>query len=255
MNAILIDITKCTGCEKCVEACNKSNNNEKEIRFPKLSDEGLSARRFTSLVKLSSDHFAKKQCFHCMKPACEEACLVGAIKKTELGPVVYDASKCIGCRYCMLACPVGIPKYEWDKQIPYMKKCNMCYERQVEGKTPACVEACPQKAAMFGNYSDLLDKAKQTISQNPDKYINHVYGEKELGGTSVLYISDVPLDALGFPEKVGDRSIHSYTWPVLSKTPILAAGVCSFLSGTLWIVNRRMKLQSKDQGDSGSTPE
>ena len=249
MNAILIDITKCTGCEKCVDACNKSNKEEPKIEYSNLSRDGLSGRQLTSIVSVSKDRFAKKQCLHCEKPACEEACLVGAIEKTETGAVIYDKTKCIGCRYCMLACPVGIPRYEWDKKLPYMKKCNMCYERQVDGLKPACVEACPNGVLTFGKRDELITKAGKIIAGN-QKYINHIYGEKDLGGTSVMYITDVPLEPLGWPEKIGDRSIHSYTWPVLSKTPFLALGVCSFLTGTLWVVNRRMKLEGKDKTDS-----
>lgn len=247
MKAMLIDITKCSGCEQCIAACKKSNSLEPELPIARHSKDGLSSRKLTSIVQVEENRFAKKMCLHCLQPACVDACLVGAMQKTQEGAVIYDASKCIGCRYCMLACPVGIPRYEWDKKLPYVKKCEMCFSRQQDGKTPACVAACPTGACTFGERDQLIAQAKETIAQNPGKYINHIYGEKELGGTCVLYITDTPLKTLGWPENVGDRAINSYTWPILSKTPMLAGSVFAFLSSTCFIINRRMKIQAEKQ--------
>jgi len=244
MKAILIDVTRCTGCERCVEACNESNGLEPEIPARKQSRDGLSSRRLATIVALPERRFAKKQCVHCLHPGCVDACLVGAITKTKEGPVIYDPSKCIGCRYCMLACPLSIPRYEWDKKLPYMKKCDMCFDRLREGKVPACVEACPNQVCVFGERDDLLRQARERVAKAGGKYIDHVYGEEELGGTCVLYVSDKPLDAFGWPEKVGRRAIMSYTWPVMSKTPWLAGGVATFLVGTYAVIQRRMKLQA-----------
>lgn len=244
MNALLIDVTKCTGCEQCVDACRRANDLEPELPFTRMSSDGLSSRRLTSLVPLSRTRFAKKQCLHCLKPGCVDACLVGAITKTECGAVVYDPGKCIGCRYCMLACPMGIPRYEWDKLLPYMKKCSMCFERQEEGEIPACVAVCPHGALSFGERDVILSGAKQIVAAQPDVYLQHVYGEHEFGGTCVMYITDVSLEKLGWSDTVGNRSIHSYTWPVMAKTPFLAAGVLGL--GSLFIIRRRMKLEGQE---------
>ena len=251
MNGILIDITKCTGCETCVAACKKEHELEEDLAFSQLCGDGLSGRRLTGLTQVSENRFAKKQCLHCLVPACEEACLVGALKKTESGAVVYDADKCIGCRYCLLACPVGIPRYEWEKRLPYVQKCDMCAERQAEGLSPACVEACPEGVLLFGSRETLLETARKRIAEAPEKYLDRVYGETELGGTCVMYISDVDLDALGWPETVGDRTIHSYTWPVLSKTPYLGTTVALLLTGTYWVIKRRMELQKMEKETEG----
>jgi len=243
--AILIDITKCTGCEKCVEACDSDNDLNPVIPMTNAKEDGLSGNRFTSIVQLNWNHFAKKSCLHCADPGCVSACIAGAIEKTDLGPVVYDPDKCIGCRYCMLSCPVGIPRYEWDKTIPYIRKCDMCYDRLIEGKQPACVEACPNGVLTFGNRSDLLKQAKKTIKQNPEIYLDIVYGEYDFGGTSVLYISDKKLDKLGFETKMSSLAISDYTWPIISKTPILGFSVALLLTGTNFIINRRIKLQKE----------
>ncbi len=243
--AILVDITKCTGCEKCVDACIEDNNLDPKLPVKNAKNDDLSGNRFTSLVQLTEDRFVKKNCLHCLDPGCVNACIAGALKKTDEGPVVYDPDQCIGCRYCMLACPAGIPRYEWDKAVPYVRKCDMCYDRVIKGKNPACVEACPNNALTFGNRKELLKQAKKTISENLDKYIDHVYGEHEFAGTSVLYISDIKLDEFGWKTKMGSRSITDYTWPIISKTPILGGGVAAFLTGTMFIINRRMKIANE----------
>jgi len=243
--AILIDITKCTGCEKCVDACVEYNKLSPVLPVSNKKEDGLSGNRLTAIVQLTEDRFAKKSCLHCIDPGCVSACIAGAIKKTELGAVVYDPDICIGCRYCMLACPVGIPRYEWDKTLPYVKKCDMCYNRLLEGKQPVCVEACPNGVLTFGDRFELLKKAKETIKANPDKYIKHIYGEYEFGGTSVMYITDLKLGKLGWTTKMQDRSISDYTWPIISKTPFLGGGVLVFLSGMFFIINRRMKFENE----------
>jgi formate dehydrogenase iron-sulfur subunit len=244
MKAILVDVTKCTGCEQCVAACQKAHHLEPEIPVRKLSRDGLSSRRLTTVVALPAGGFAKKQCLHCLEPGCVDACLVGAIQKTSAGPVIYDRSKCIGCRYCMLACPVSIPRYEWEATIPYMQKCDFCQDRVTQGQSPICVGTCKNGALTFGDRDELLALAHATVRREPDKYLDHVYGEKELGGSSVLYITKEPLDVLGWPSQVGQRSLASFTWPVMSKTPVVAAGVATFLIGTHFIIKRRMEIEA-----------
>lgn len=244
--AILIDITKCVGCEKCVDACVSDNELNPVIPMLNAKSDGLSGNRFTSIVRLNWNHFAKKSCLHCEDPGCVSACIAGAIEKTDLGPVIYDPDKCIGCRYCMLSCPVGIPRYEWDKKLPYIRKCDMCYDRLIKGQKPACVEACPNGVLTFGNRNDLLKQAKNTIKKNPDKYLDVVYGENDFGGTAVLYISDKELDKLGFETKMSDTAISDFTWPIISKTPLLGFTVATLLTGTHFIINRRIKLQKEN---------
>jgi Fe-S-cluster-containing dehydrogenase component len=163
----------------------------------------------------------KTQCMHCQEPACASACFVKALEKTSQGPVVYHEDRCVGCRYCMVACPFNMTKFEWDKAIPAIKKCIFCYERQLAGQPPACVEACPAGTLTFGKRKDLLELAKSRIYQNPDQYVHHVYGEHEVGGTSWLYLSSVPFEDVGFRTDLGTMPYPELTKSFLSAVPLV----------------------------------
>jgi formate dehydrogenase iron-sulfur subunit len=252
MYGILIDVTKCTACEKCVHVCTEYNNLDviKAERDRAVTSDGLSANRLSTVLKVDEKRFARKSCMHCLEPSCVSACLVGGLTKSPEGPVLYDSDKCIGCRYCMLACPFHIPRYEWDKTVPFMVKCNMCVDRLARNVSPACVEACPEGALTFGNRDQLLKEAHQVIRKYPERYQNHIWGEKEFGGTSVVYISDVDLAKLGWPH-VEAASIPSLTEPLIHKTPFIALGVASCLLGLNWIVRRRNTLAERHGGKIG----
>jgi formate dehydrogenase iron-sulfur subunit len=244
--AILTDVTKCIGCEKCVEACVKVNNlgdykpgGERSIQ--EVGD-GLSAKRWTAVVSRPGEHFVRKQCRHCLDPACVSACPVGAMHKTAEGPVIYDAAKCMGCRYCMLACPFGIPRYEWDSTVPRVAKCTMCYPRLREGKLPACVEACPQEATIFGDRDELIAEAHKRLAAEPAKYVPHVYGEHEIGGTSVLYISDISLDFLNYKNPLPDQPVPDRTEVVMRQVPTVAVGMAALCGGVYWVIERRIRM-------------
>ncbi len=241
--AILTDTTRCTGCEECVKACKIANDLGKDVpRRWKQRIDDLSSTRYTTIVRRPGGHNVRQQCRHCLEPACVSACLVGALRKTPEGPVTYDPDKCMGCRYCMTACPYGIPRYDWEQPVPEVRKCNMCHDRLLQGEQPACVEACQQKATIFGPRDELLEEARRRIREAPDKYIDKVFGETEVGGTSVIYISDIPLDFLGCQPDLGDKPLPDRTWAALSKVPYLVGGVAGVMTGTWWIIGRRMKL-------------
>ena len=141
----------------------------------------------------------KRQCMHCLHPACVSACTVGALTKSADGPVVYNDKKCIGCRYCQYACPFGVPTYDWENPLGLIHKCQFCISRLDEGQSPACVAGCPTGALRFGRRNTLLAQAHAQIGTNPGRYVEQVYGEAEAGGTSVLYLSGVPFAAMGLP--------------------------------------------------------
>jgi Ni/Fe-hydrogenase subunit HybB-like protein/Fe-S-cluster-containing dehydrogenase component len=148
--------------------------------------------------------WVKINCMHCNHCACGSACIVGALRKEPNGAVTYDADKCIGCRYCMVACPFQLPAYSYDDVLtPQIFKCQFCFgNRTGPGKNnlPACVEACPREALTFGKRADLIALGHERIAKEPEKYIDHVYGEKELGGTSWMYVSSVPFEKIGLPK-------------------------------------------------------
>jgi formate dehydrogenase iron-sulfur subunit len=248
--AILTDVTKCIGCDECVDACQKINKLPKEKPWrwlKKITD--LSSSRWTTVETVTGDvgtRFVRRQCRHCLEPACVEACIVGALQKTPEGAVVYDKDICIGCRYCMIACPFEIPRYSWEETIPYVQKCHMCYERvKNEGKEPACIEACPTKATIFGEREDLLREAKKRIKADPDKYIDRIWGEKEIGGSSVLYISDVPLNLTDLKEPITDSTpMPKRTFKVLRHMPTVFAGMAVAMGGIYWVIERRQKMNS-----------
>lgn len=155
----------------------------------------------------------------CNDPACVAACLTKAMHKTEQGPVIWRGDKCMGCRYCMVSCPFDIPKFEYHSPNPKIVKCDMCFDRQQEGKLPACVENCPAEALMFGTRRELLAEAHKRIAENPDQYFDHIYGETEAGGTSFMYLSPVPFEELGFNTKIQRSSYPALTKGFLYSVP------------------------------------
>lgn len=242
--AILTDTTLCTGCEKCVAACKEVNRlGPDRPRRWQLRIDDLSATRFTTVVR-HDGQFVREQCRHCVEPACVSACLVGAMQKTAEGPVVYDSDRCMGCRYCMVACPFEVPRYDWASATPTVRKCNMCAPRLAAGRLPACVEACPQKATIFGERDELLAEAHRRIQARARPYVDRVYGETDVGGTSVIMISSVPLDFLA-AGMVSSQPLPELTWAALSKVPPLALGVGGLMAGVFWITGRRMKLEAE----------
>ncbi|MDD3310574.1 4Fe-4S dicluster domain-containing protein [Pseudodesulfovibrio sp.] len=238
----LVDMTRCVGCRKCEQACNEVNHlPEPEARFDDLTV--LDGKRrpddkaFTVVNRYYPGKmddrdrpvpvYVKVQCMHCQDPACASACITGALTKKANGAVHYDVNKCIGCRYCMAACPFEIPAYEYHDPItPRVRKCTFCFERiEKEGGKPGCASICPVEAITFGRRSELVKQAHERIGGNPSRYVDHVYGEREVGGTSWMYVSGVPFERAGFqtlPEapmpkatETIQHSLFSYLWSPL----------------------------------------
>ena len=246
MKAILTDITKCIGCSECVAACKVANDLPPDKPRRWQAGDGLSAANWTSILRLKDNHYVRKQCRHCIDPACATACPVGALHKTPEGPIVYDNDKCLGCRYCMMACPYGIPRYDWDNTVPYVRKCIMCYDRVKDGKQPACTEACPVGATIFGERDDLIKEARRRIKAEPGKYIQEIYGENEVGGTGVLYISDIDLGVLTNGKELPEKPLSETTKAAMGAVPVVFIGMGAFLTGLHWIVKRRQKLMGSE---------
>ena len=236
---VLIDVTRCTGCQSCALACKEANGRPDPTVEPvKLNSDAYTFVDARAVPNAVEPAYVKRQCMHCLHPACASACTVGALHKTPEGPVVYDAKKCIGCRYCQYACPFGVPTFDWDNPLGLIHKCQFCISRLEEGQKPACVADCPAGALRFGKRSDLLMQAKAQIATNPGRYVDHVYGEHEAGGTSMLYLSGVPFSQLDLPA-LGELPPSRYAEAVMKKTPIIAVSVASLATGLYWLIKRR----------------
>jgi len=253
---VLVDTTRCVGCRACEAACAEAN----ALAGPEKpgDDTVFASKRSTSptaytVVQKGSlkspageDRFAKTQCMHCVQPACASGCVVRALEKTAEGPVVYHKDRCLGCRYCMIACPFGVPKYEFSKAAPLVRKCTFCAERQAKGLAPACTEVCPSGALEFGMRADLLEEAKTRIYANPGKYVHKIYGEDEAGGTSWLYISDVPFESLRLPSGIERKSYPELADGALSAVPFVITLWPPLLMGMYTFSKRRDEVAAKE---------
>ncbi len=253
---VLHDTTRCVGCRVCEATCNKVNDLPKPDKpFKDLSVLNTKRRTTTTAYTVVNQYtnkstpiFRKNQCNHCLEPACASACFVKAFQKTPSGPVVYDASVCVGCRYCMIACPFEIPAYEYDDPLtPQVIKCTMCAPRLEKGMLPGCVEACPKEALTFGKRNDLIKIARQRIQKFPDRYMDHIYGEHEMGGTSWLYLSGVSFKHIGMREDLGILPAPSLTSGMLSTVPIVIGLWPVFLTGMYAMTKRREKIASQEK--------
>jgi formate dehydrogenase iron-sulfur subunit len=179
---------------------------------------------------------------HCQDPACASVCPVGALHKTADGPVVYNPDICLGCRYCIQACPFGVPRYEWSSRVPRVRKCDFCADRLAAGKINACAEACPTGATLAGERDALLKEAHSRLAAEPDKYVQKIYGEHDAGGTSVLMLSSIPFSQLGLPDNLPAEPLPLLTFRVLSKIPALAGAGSCMLAGLWWFTNRKAEV-------------
>ena len=213
---ILYDSTRCAGCQTCETSCAEANGlpaPTESISADLLRKTDESHRTVVNAFNSSKGEvYLKKQCMHCNEPACAAACLTQAMHKTKEGAVIWRGEKCMGCRYCMVSCPFDSPKFEYHSSNPKIEKCTMCYPRLQEGKVPACVENCPAEALTFGTRRDLIKEARKRINDNPDQYIDKIYGEHEAGGTGFLYIAGVPFNELGLT-----TTLQSKPYPELTK--------------------------------------
>lgn len=257
-NGVLFDAVKCIGCRKCEEGCNKVNNLPAPAKpFNDLTvldaPRRTGSTNYTVVNKYQPEGgakpvFRKNQCQHCQEPACASACFVKAFTKQPTGAVTYDESVCVGCRYCMMACPFNIPTYEYENALsPKIMKCHMCHFRIVEGKLPGCVESCPTGALTFGKRADLLKLAETRIAKYPELYKHHVYGQSEMGGTNWLYVSHVPFKDLGLREDLGVTAAPELTAGALAVVPVVAGLWPVILTGVYAVTKRQNKLAEDEK--------
>jgi len=268
---VLVDTTRCVGCRRCEKACNQINDDLRPRNPPEdFSDDTVFERQrrmdshaYTVVNRHEHSNepdkstFAKVQCMHCLQPACVSACIVGALTKEPNGEVIYDASKCIGCRYCMMACPFQVPAYEYDNTFtPQVRKCTFCFEaREAEGGAPACVRSCPMQVMTFGKREAMLRVARERIRKKSDRYVQHIYGEKEVGGTAWMYLSDMPFEEMRLPE-LGYHPVPGFTEPIqhaLFKWFLPPAALYGALGGIMWFLKSRKKQADSASGKESET--
>jgi Fe-S-cluster-containing dehydrogenase component len=271
---MLFDSTRCIGCRACQAACKAAN------RLPADGGE-LGRGMYDAPVDLNGTTknivkaaqvgdrwvFVKRQCMHCVDPACVSSCMLGALHKEGEGPrryederrgsglVLYDKATCVGCRYCQIACPFNVPKFEWTKAVPLIVKCELCHQRakpDAKGPlavaNPACCEACPREAVIYGYRAELLEDARRRIAAEPERYAPHVYGEREAGGTQVLYLAPagVSFDRLGLPA-LSDRSPAQFSESVSHAPYLHGATPVAVFAAMVFLVRRNKRRQDQEQ--------
>lgn len=229
---ILFDSTLCIGCLSCSVACKETHHLSGEPNPRELNSETF------SIVKERDGSFCRHFCRHCLKPACVSACPVGALRKLKNGAVVYNGKRCIGCRYCLLACPYYIPRYQWSQRNPLVRKCDFCIKLLEEDKPPACAQVCPTEATKFGERGQLLEEARKKIQANRESYYPHIFGEREAGGSSVLMLASKPLSEFGILVPKITTPLPELTASALNKTPVIILGG-SLILGGIWFLTRR----------------
>ncbi|MBI1937915.1 MAG: 4Fe-4S dicluster domain-containing protein [Ignavibacteriales bacterium] len=258
---VLVDTTVCIGCRKCEWACKTAHNlsaqsiesyNDRSVFKNMRRPDDKTLTVVNEYAAKGDDQFpvdVKVQCMHCDKPACVSACIVGAFSKEKNGSVIWNGDRCIGCRYCMVACPFQVPAFEYGKAIqPEVRKCDFCFDRTKDGKLPACVEICPMEVLTYGRREELIDLAHQKISLYPDRYVNNVYGEHEVGGTSWLYLAGRDFHELQFP-KLGtnpapgvseaiQHGIFAYFVPPIA--------LYALFGGVMWLNKNRKQDEHKE---------
>lgn len=255
---VLVDLTKCVGCGSCTVACKMWNGfdfkNPQTQEFENAHGENvkLDSNTWTTIEhrKVQKDgqeiwRFVKRQCLHCKDPACLSVCFSNSFHITKEGAVQYDPELCVGCRYCMIACPFDIPMYEWEKVMPSIMKCQFCSSKIADGEAPACTGVCPTDALIYGDREELLAQAKATIAAD-SRYVQHIYGEHEVGGTNWLYISDVDFGELGFPMNLPTQSVPKNVTGFTRYTPAIFIGGAALWTGISLYSKRRHQI-AKDK--------
>jgi Fe-S-cluster-containing dehydrogenase component len=251
---LLHDVTLCVGCRSCEAACNQVNGLP-PVEPPAQDTSAFHQQRLLSdqLYTVVNRYrpaqgrqpavYRKHQCMHCSEPCCASVCFVKAFTKTPEGPVLYDPDLCVGCRYCVFACPYYALSYEYsDALTPRVVRCTMCYPRIIQGRNPACADACPNGAILYGDREELMHVARERIRKYPGRYVDHIFGEHEFAGTSWLTIAGMPFTQLGLHEDVTHTPLPDFTTGFLSLAPLVCAIFPGMLGGFYAFTKRRERL-------------
>jgi len=253
---LLHDTTLCVGCRSCETACSEVNKLPAPPAGPSVLDQPRRSshelltvvNRYQPPEAKGKAVFRKQQCMHCNEPCCASVCFVKAFTKTPEGPVLYNPDLCVGCRYCVMACPYYALGYEYDNPTsPKVMRCTMCYDRIKQNLAPGCASVCPTGAITFGKREDLIKIARERIRKQPGRYLDHVFGENEYGGTSWLLLAGVPFKALGLPEGLGTEPLPSLQSGFLGVVPLVVAIYPGLLLGFYAFSKRRERTSQEER--------
>ena len=273
---MLYDATLCIGCKACMVGCKEANDmpvenadqspiwdvatdtSGKTLNIIKLYKNGTAEVKDREIDGFS---FVKRHCLHCVDPGCISVCPTTAMRKDpDTGVVTHHPEACIGCRYCVWACPYNVPKWDFEEAFGRINKCEFCNHRLVEGKLPGCVEHCPTGASLFGTREQMLEEAHRRLAQEPGStyqyarntlddpnrheaivphYIDRVYGETQGGGTQVLVLAGVPFEDLDLPI-IPERSFASISETIQHTVYKGMVAPLALLGGLMFVSRRRL---------------
>jgi Fe-S-cluster-containing dehydrogenase component len=273
---MLYDSTLCIGCRACVTKCKEANHLPYDRSNGAIYDAPSDLSHTTkNIIKVATSGdksaFMKQQCMHCVEPSCVSVCMMGALHKEGegtrkiagerkgTGVVLYDKDTCVGCRYCQIACAYVVPRFEWKEAFPLIVKCELCRHRADPAQdgplavaNPACCEVCPREAVIYGRREELLAEAKRRIAANPQRYNGRVFGEKDGGGTQVLYLAaaGMTFEELGLP-KLPEESSASFSEGVSHAPYLHGITPIALYAAAAFVIRRNKRKEEAEHHEEG----